>query len=172
MFEPPLVIGGGSDALMQRFDEEIARGKVAAALITGMKAARLGPPIFDLIPRWLFERLTQAMLAAADRKAVPGDVTVRALAPTLHSDFQLVLASQNALEGFGDIQADVLLLGGSKSPPFLGASLDALERVLSRAQRVELAGLGHAASGHADDPMTGKGADPERVARELRRFFA
>ena len=30
----------------------------------------------------------------------------------------------------------------------------------------------HAASGNADDPMTGKGADLERVARELRRFFA
>jgi pimeloyl-ACP methyl ester carboxylesterase len=157
---------------MRRFDEEIAQGKVAAALITGMKAARLAPPIFDLIPRWLLERMTQAMLAAADKKAAPGDVTVRALAPTLHYDFQLVLASQNALEGFGDIQADVLLLGGSKSPSFLGASLDALERMLPGAERVELAGLGHAASGNAHDSMTGKGADPERVARELRRFFA
>jgi len=120
----------------------------------------------------LTEALAEAMLAAADKKAAPGDVTVRALAPTLHYDFQLVLASQNTREGFGDIQADVLLLGGSKSPSFLGASLDALERGLPRPERVELAGLGHAASGNADDPMTGKGADPERVARELRRFFA
>jgi pimeloyl-ACP methyl ester carboxylesterase len=172
IFEPPLVIGGDSSMLMRRFDGEIAQGHVAAALTTGMKAARLGPPIFDLIPRWLLERMTQTMLAAADRKAAPDDVTMRALAPTLHYDFQLVLASQGALDRFGEIRADVLLLGGSKSPAFLSASLDALARVLPGAERVELAGLGHAASGNADDPMTGKGADPQRVAQELRRFFA
>ncbi|MDP9320917.1 MAG: hypothetical protein M3P16_07460 [Chloroflexota bacterium] len=157
---------------MRRFDDEIAQGKVAAALITGMKAARLGPPILDLIPRWLLERMTGNMLAAEDRKAAPGDVTVRMLAPTLHYDFQLVLQSQDVLERVGDIRADLLLLGGTKSPAYLTASVDALERVLPRAERVELARLGHAASGNTDDPMTGKGADPERVARELRRFFA
>jgi len=172
LFEPPLLIDGGSAALIRRFDDEIRRGKVAAALITGMKAARLGPPIFDLIPRWLLERMTRTMLAAEERKAAPGDVTVRMLAPTLHYDFQLVLGSQGALERFGDIPADVLLLGGSKSPAFLKASLDALERVLPGAERIELAGVGHSASGNADDPMTGKGAHPERVAQELRRFFA
>ena len=172
IFEPPLLIGGDSTALMRRFDAEIAQGKVAAALITGMKAARLGPPIFDLIPRWLLERMTQTMLAAADRKAGPDDVTVRMLAPTLHYDFQLVLDSQGGLDTFGEIRADLLLLGGTKSPAFLRASLDALERVLPRAKREALAGLGHAASGNADDPMTGRGADPQRVAQELRRFFA
>ena len=173
LFEPPLLIDGSTSvALMRRFDEEIAQGNVAAALITGMKAARLGPPIFDLIPRWLLERLTASMLAAEDRQARPGDVTVRMLAPTLHYDFQLVVQSQGVLERVGDIRADLLLLGGTKSPAYLTASVDALERVLPRAERVRLAGLGHAASGNAGDPMTGKGADPERVARELRRFFA
>ena len=173
IFEPPLLIDAVTSApLMERFDREIADGNVAAALITGMKAARLGPPIFDLIPRWLLERMTRTMLAAADRKAAPDDVTVRMLAPTLHYDFQLVLESQGSLERFAAIGADLLLLGGSESPAFLTASLDALARVHPRAERVELAGLGHAASGNAGDPMTGRGADPERVARELRRFFA
>lgn len=115
--------------------------------------------------------MTGSMLAAEDRKAAPGDVTVRMLALTLHYDFQLVLQSQDVLERVGDIRADLLLLGGTKSPAYLTASVDALERVLPRAERVEFAGLGHAASGNTDDPMTGKGADPERVARELRRFF-
>jgi pimeloyl-ACP methyl ester carboxylesterase len=172
IFEPPLLIGGDLSALTRRFDAEIARGKVAAALITGMKAARLGPPILDLIPRWLLERMTQTMLAAADRSAAPDDVTVRMLAPTLHYDFQLILDSQGRLDPFGEIRADLLLLGGSKSPAFLTASLDALERVVPHAKRVELAGLGHSASGNTGDPMTGKGADPQRIARELRNFFA
>jgi pimeloyl-ACP methyl ester carboxylesterase len=173
IFEPPLAIDRATSLpLMQRFDAEIARGDVAAALITGMKAAQLGPPLFDVIPRWVLERMTRAMLAAEERKAAPGAVTVRSLAPMLHYDFELVLESQGTLERFGDIRADVLLLGGSQSPAFLKASLDALERVLPGAERRELAGTGHSASGNADDPMTGKGAQPERVAQELRRFFA
>lgn len=172
IFEPPLLIDETkSPPLMRRFDEEIAQGRVAAALITGMKAARLAPPVFDRIPRWLLERMTQAMLASEDKRAAPDDVTMRMLAPTLHYDFALVLGSQGALDRFAAITADVLLLSGTASPAFLQASVDALERVLPRAKRVRLAGLGHSASGNAADPMTGRGADPVRVALELRRFF-
>jgi len=49
--------------------------------------------------------------------------------------------------------------------------LDAVERVLPRAKRTELPGLGHTDSGNADDPMTDRGAHPERVAEELHRSF-
>jgi hypothetical protein len=111
------------------------------------------------------------MLASEDKGAAPGDVTMRMLAPTLHYDFELVLGSQGALDRFAAISADVLLLGGTTSPAHLQASVDALERVLPRAERIKLVGLGHSASGNAADPMTGRGADPGRVARELRRFF-
>jgi hypothetical protein len=48
----------------------------------------------------------------------------------------------------------------------LRAALDALEKVVPRAKRIELAGVGHEASGNSD--RRGK---PERVAQELRRFF-
>jgi pimeloyl-ACP methyl ester carboxylesterase len=172
IFEPPLMTNGArSSALLRRYDDEIAQGRVAAALVTGMKAAQLGPPIFDLIPRWLLERLTQQMLASDDKRARPGDVTVRMLAPTLHYDFALVTESEGALASFQAIRADVLLLGGGKSPAYLKASVDALEKILPTSGRVEFAELGHSASGNSDDPMTGRGADPERVAVELRRFF-
>jgi len=62
------------------------------------------------------------------------------------------------------VRADVLLLGGSKSPSFLTHTLDALSRVLPNVERVELQGLSH---GAALD-----GGKPERVAQELQRFFA
>ncbi len=39
IFEPPLLVGAGSLALMKRFDEEITHGKVTAALVTGMMPA-------------------------------------------------------------------------------------------------------------------------------------
>jgi len=168
IFEPPLLVDGPAPtAGLTRFDKEIAQGKVAAALITGMKETQIGPPMLNLMPRWLLERLTTMMLASEARKAGRDDVTMRMLAPTLHYDFQLVIEMHGALESFRAVRADVLLLGGSKSPSYLKASLDALEKVLPGVRRVEFPGLGHEASGNSD-----RRGQPERVAQELRRFFA
>jgi hypothetical protein len=64
----------------------------------------------------------------------------------------------------------VLLLGGSKSPAFLKASLSELEKILPNAQRLELVGLGHASSWNYDKRRNPNG-HPSRVAEELRKFF-
>jgi len=171
IFEPPLLVNrSATTAWLRRFDEEIARGDVAAALITGMKATEMGPAMLNLMPRWLLERLTTMMLASEDKKASDGDVTMRMLAPTLHDDFQLVIEMDGALETFRGLRADVLLLGGSKSPAYLKTALDTVEKVLPRAERVEFPGLDHGAS--SDLSNTNRGGNPVVVARELRRFFA
>lgn len=168
IFEPPLNVNGSvSTAFLPRYDNEIARGKVAAALVTGMQAAQMGPPIFNAMPRWLLERLTALMMASEDKKATPDDVTMRALAPTLHHDFQLVIETEGALERYGAIRADVLLLGGSQSPAYLKVALDALEGVVPNVRRVVLPGVGHGASGERD-----RGGKPDLVAHELRRFLS
>jgi pimeloyl-ACP methyl ester carboxylesterase len=167
IFEPPLMIDGPAPtAWLTRFDREIAQGKVAAAMITGMKGAEMGPPMLNLIPRWLLERMTTMMMASEDKKAGADDVTMRLLAPTLHYDFQLVIEMAGPLERFRTVRAEVLLLGGSKSPAYLTRAVDALEKVVPHVTRVEFPGLGHDASGNAD-----RRGHPERVARELRRFF-
>src|SRR5262249_34903714 len=146
---------------------EIARGQVAAALITGMKGAELGPPLLNLLPRRLVEWLTGKMLAAQDRKGAGDYVPMRALAPLLHYDFTVVSEMSGDLQRFAAIPAAILLLGGSKSPAFLKAALDRLQQTIPQAQRVELPGLGHAAVWNAD-----LGGQPGPVALTLRRFFA
>jgi len=73
----------------------------------------------------------------------------------------------NKLENFRAVHTEVLLLGGSKSPAYLKAALDALEKVLPQVTRIEFPGLGHAASWNTD-----RGGQPEPVAQALRRFFA
>ena len=167
IFEPPLMVNGSAPtAWLTRFDKEIAQGKIAAAMITGMKGAEMGPPMLNLMPRWVLERLTTMMMASEERKASGDQVTMRMLAPTLHYDFQLVIEMDGALESFRALRAEVLLLGGSKSPAYLKAALDALEKVLPQARRVEFPGLGHEASGNRDQR-----GQPVRVAQELRRFF-
>ncbi|HLZ09766.1 MAG TPA: alpha/beta hydrolase, partial [Chloroflexota bacterium] len=168
IFEPPLLVDGSVPTdFLARYDDEIAQGKIAAALVTGMKATQMGPAVFNVIPRWLLERLTAMMMAGEDKRAAVDDVTMRKLAPTLHYDFQLVVESEGLLESFNQIPADLLLLGGSKSPAYLKVALDALEKALPRAKRVEFPGLGHGASGN-----TNRGGQPKLVARELRQFFS
>jgi pimeloyl-ACP methyl ester carboxylesterase len=168
IFEPPLMFNGSVPAaLLRRYDEEIAQGKVASALITGMKAAQMGPPIFNLIPRRPLEWLTNMAMASEDKKAKVDDVTMRMLAPTLHYDFQLIVETEGALDGYRAIDSEVFLLGGSKSPAYLKAAVDALEKVLPNVSRVEFPGLGHGATGNTD-----RGGRPELAAQALRQFFA
>jgi pimeloyl-ACP methyl ester carboxylesterase len=171
LYEPALIVNGSaSTAFLARYDREMAQGRVAAALVTGMKGAQMGPPIFNLMPRWLLELLTNMAMAQEDKQAKSGDVTMRMLAPTLHYDFQLVAEMAETLERFRAVQAEVLLLGGSKSPTYLKGALDALEKVLPHVQRVEFPGLDH--GGSSDHSKTNQGGQPERVAQALRRFFA
>ncbi|HXN03953.1 MAG TPA: alpha/beta hydrolase [Candidatus Acidoferrum sp.] len=167
IFEPPLMVNGSAPTRwLTRFDNELAEGHIAAAMVTGMKGAEMGPPMLNLMPRWLLERLTTMMMASEEKKAGADDVTMRMLAPTLHYDFQLVIEMDGALEKFRAVRAEVLLLGGSKSPAYLTSAVDALEKVLPHVTRVRFPGLGHEASGNTD-----RRGQPDRVAQELRRFF-
>lgn len=168
LFEPPLSIADSTlTSFMARYDREIAQGKVAAALVTGMKATQMGPPILNLMPNWLLESLTNMLMKSEDKKASGADVTMRMLAPTLGHDFRLIGEAKGALQSVAALQATTLLLGGSASPAYLKASVDALAQVLPHAKRIEFPGLNHGASGPTD-----RGGQPERVAQELRRFFA
>lgn len=167
IYEPPLLINGSPPiAWLTRFDKEMAQGKVASALITAMKGTQMGPPIFNVIPHRLLELLTNMAMKNEDKKAKDYDVTMRMLAPTLHYDFQLVVEMAEKLESFKAIQAEVLLLGGSKSPAYFKVALDTLEKVLPHVTRIEFPGLGHGGSGN-----TNRGGKPERLAQELLKFF-
>jgi pimeloyl-ACP methyl ester carboxylesterase len=168
VYEPPLFADRSvPSAVLARYDREMARGKVAAALITAMKGAQMGPAAFNYIPRPLLVMLTNRMLRSQDGKPAGDYLTMKALAPLLHYDLQLVADMSGKHRDFGAIRAEVLLLGGSKSPAYLKSALDSLEKVLPQAQRVEFSGLDHAASWNTDI-----GGRPESVAEELRRFFA
>lgn len=172
IYEPPLFMDAQEPtAILTRYDREMAQGKLAAALVTGMKGAQMGPAIFNMLPGWLLGRLTAMAMNHEEKNGangyVNGYVPMRALAPTLHYDFQLVAEMSGNIERFRNVQAAVLLLGGSKSPAYLKAALDALEKVLPHASRIEFPGLDHAASWNSD-----RGGHPQPLAEALRRFFA
>lgn len=168
IFEPPLSINGSVDMRwLPELDRELAQGKLDAALVTGMLGAQMGPAFMRKLPRGLLELMTRQMMASEQKKAKPGDVTMRALAPTLRSDFQLVGELADTLDDYRAIPGDVLLLGGSKSPAYLQQAVNALAQTLPGARRVVFAGLDHSATGPRE-----MGGNPELVAQTLRDFFA
>jgi len=170
VYEPALIVNGSaSTALVAQYDEQILDGDVAGALVTGMLAAQLGPPIFAVMPRRLLELLTTLAMKSEKRKAKRGDVTMRVLAPTLHYDFELITEMAETLDSYRALRTDVLLLSGSKSPPWLKSAVDALAHVMPHATSVEFAGLDH--GGSSDTSSTNRGGDPQRVGQELRTFF-
>jgi pimeloyl-ACP methyl ester carboxylesterase len=162
LYEPPLAIGGSTPrGWVARFEQELAGGMLAAALVTAMKGMQV-VPVFVRLPRFLLVPVL-ALVMRAQGDGDPEDVAIRALVPTLRYDMQVVREMSDTLDDYRTLQARVLLLSGTRSPGFFGVALDGLERTLPRVERVAFPGLGH--DGPEDD------GEPERVAQQLQRFF-
>lgn len=172
VYEPALVMDAGwSSDWISRFDQEMAQGNAAAALITSMYGFDLAPPVFKLMPRRLLESLTRMGMKKEDKKAAADAVTMRKLAPTLRYEGLLLAEMAGTIDTFAEVPADVLLLGGSKGLPFLKPALDALAQTLPHSRRVQFPGLDHGGSSDASSTNPG-GGKPETVARQIRPFFA
>jgi pimeloyl-ACP methyl ester carboxylesterase len=172
IYEPPLFLNSSEPtAFVTRFNRELTQGRVAAALVTALKGAQMGPPISNFMPRFLLESLTNMVMKSEDKKGSGEYLPMRQLAAALQYDFQVVVEMSGKLESFRALQTEVLLLGGSKSPAYLKEALDALEKVLPHVTRVEFQGLGHGSPWNYDKQGDPDGK-PEPVAQALRRFFA
>ncbi len=158
LYEPPLSVDGSTPSQwMPRYERELAAGRTTAALITGMRGLRvdrvmshvphLAAPILDLMLR--------------HEHVAPGDVAIRDLVPTWQYDIAIIRETADRLTRYAEVRADVLLMGGSRSPAFLGRALDELAAVLPASRRTTLTGLGHQAA--VDQP--------DRVAAALREFL-
>ena len=169
VYEPAVIPDGATyTSWLPRYEREMAQGKVAAALVTSMAGLRLGPPAW--FPRGLLTVATKVMMKSQDRKAVPGEPTMRALAPTLRYECLLLTEMTGKAATFAGIAADVLLLTAGKGLSWLRPGFDALEAALPSVTRHEFAGLDHGGSG--DRSRVNPGGKPEAVAAEVGRFFA
>lgn len=162
VYEPPLSVNGSSPVgWVPQYESEIAEGKLSDAVVTALKGMGV-EPVMSRVPRAIIVPALRVGLKS-DERTRADDVSIASLIPTLHYDMVLVAETADTLDDYRAIDADVLLLGGSKSPGYLHTSLDALEGVLPHVRRVTFAGLRH--SGPDDD------GDPARVAAELLPFF-
>lgn len=161
LYEPPVPVGTPSPlAFVSRYERELAAGNLAAAMVTVMKGTRDRCDWFTSLPRLLLTPTMGMALRGNGEEAA----AVRELVPTVHYDLQLVAATAGQVQRFGAIRMPVLLMGGDHSNRYLPMALDALQRELPQAKRVELKGIGHLAADNVGKPGL--------VASELRQFFA
>ena len=172
-YEPGLLMDRSTryTGWVRRFDQEMAKGKVAAAVVTSVRGLDLAPPAFKRMPRPLAEALTNKVMDSEDKKATSDTVTMRQLAPTLRWEGLLLAEMAGTIGSFADVPAEVLLLGGDmKRPAFIKPAFDALARTLPHNRHVLFPGLDHGGSG--DVGPANRGGKPEVVAPEIRSFFA
>jgi len=172
-YEPALLMdaSGRYTNWVPRFEEEMAYGQAADALITCMYGFDLAPPAFKILPRRLLVAATNAAMRKEDSHATLGTVTMRQLAPTLRNEALLVAEMAGTIATFADIRADVLLVGGDmKRPAFIRPAFDALASTLPRNRCAVFHGLDH--GGSADVGPANRGGKPEIVAPAIQSFFA
>lgn len=162
-YEPPFSVGGSNLVhWAPRFDREIERGKLAAAMLTVLRGTG-DSRLLKLTPDFVLLPLLGLGIRADARSVKEGDVRIADLIPTMHFDAQIVTETSVNLEKLKELRSEVLLIAGSTSAAFFSRSLERLLELLPRAKRVELPGVGHLAAEN--------GGKPELVAATLRRFF-
>ena len=164
IYEPALSLHGSiSTSWIPKFEREIAEGKLASALITFIKTDNM-----SRLPQWLLLPILKWYIQREEKTLLPNDIPMKALIPTQRFDGLLVKEMDGSLKNFAGVQAEVLLLGGAKSPAFLRDILDALNHTLPHVKRIEYPDLNHSAPNQNRPNQKG----PERIAGDLRAFFS
>ncbi|AMR29398.1 hypothetical protein A0257_21385 [Hymenobacter psoromatis] len=166
LYEPPFYVDGVPVQHIERLNREIAAGKLNSALVSIFRTTKVGPPVFNVLPRFVLKPLTAAFLKSEAKKTPGQYAPIPALIPSTRYDFQVVLNRGGAVQSYRTVDKQILLLGGSKSPAYLKKSLTTLATTLPHAHRVELPGLDHSGPWNADI-----GGKPTVVAEQIRQFL-
>jgi pimeloyl-ACP methyl ester carboxylesterase len=168
--EPAIFPHGVPSKGTRRFDSYAPAGDLAGMLVTGMKVAELGPGFLRALPDLLVKLAVRGIMRQEEKHGSGGYASMAELALAFRYDCDIVTGMDATLPRFAEITQPVLLLGGSKSPAYLGQALDLLEHTVPDVSRVELEGLDHAAAWNIDKQRNPHG-DPQVIAEQLKAFF-
>jgi len=167
LFEPPLLVDATTAHLLQlerNYDRAMAKQQYGKAFISFMKKAGDRGSWMKSLPAFVTAPLMNiAINSNAKRKSDKKKTDLKSLIIATQYDNRAVRQSQGIIDKVPDITADILLMGGEKSNPFLKKSSDALNAALPNAQRITLPNTGHTAAANSEKP--------ELVANELIAFM-
>lgn len=163
VYEPPLSVHDSvPTSWLKRYEREVAQGKYASAMITALKGLQINQ-LFTILPRPVLLLLIMMLQRREQQTLQPNDVSMASLVPTGRLDLQLFHDMEDTLEHFAGMRAEVLLMGGEKSPAYLRDALAALNQTLPHVKRIQYPGLDHSGPN-----VTAT----ELIASDLRTFFS
>jgi hypothetical protein len=163
VYEPPLTTPTACPTTwVPRYEREMDRGDLAAAMVTAIKGTA-DVSALAVLPRLVFVPLMRLAIRASRRTPTGDAIPIAALIPTLRFDARLAREAEGAFASYASIRSDVLLLGGARSARPLRVAMGALATLLPNARRVEMKAIGHLAADNS--------GRPSEVADLLRAFF-
>jgi pimeloyl-ACP methyl ester carboxylesterase len=166
LHEPPILTSDTKAlAWIDNYRKVMAKGHYGRAFISVVHGTDDPSSLFNRLPGFLTAPLMNLAIKADAKKAKenPDDINLKALVAAMVYDIKVVEDSKGLLEKAQNITADVLLLKGQKSQPYLRNAIDKLSTALPKAQLIDIPGQGHTVSDN--------GGKPELVAKELIQFF-
>jgi pimeloyl-ACP methyl ester carboxylesterase len=158
LYEPAVSINGSLNLdWLSAFEQALKRDDPAAAFVIFFKGLRLHWT--SRLPAWVLAVFSHLMLRTDDGREMAE------LLPTGIWEikaFQRLEQAGQTYQRYQHIQAETLLLGGSRSPDYLRNVLPILSKDIAHAHMIEMPGLDH----NAPDQNA-----IEAVAAELRKFF-
>lgn len=177
VFEPVVFVGQpGLDeftAIISRGQQLVTSGDIGAAMASlatdaagsDTRAQAVSAPYRVLQRIMVKPSICRAWLWADARQAKGDRAALRDLIVAWKQEMDVVVASEGTIDDYKGVTAEVLLLCGTGAPPLFTGTLDALQKVLPHATRIELPALNH---GGPQD----QGGNPVVIAEQLRQFFA
>lgn len=175
IFEPPLAINASRfEQMYLQFEKNYKTGDAASMLVLGMRMSEMGPRVLHFLPLWLLRPMVKRLSTAEAQKRKAGAAAeiplLQNLAPTLLYDFQLVRGMicrpHSDFSALSKSNAQILMLSGTASRPYLIASCELLENAIVGARHTRLDGLDHLGTGN--EKFGGK---PKLVANVLGEFY-
>ncbi len=162
IFEPPLTPDGIPFPFVKKYESAMAAGNYGKAMLSIINGTT-DSLFFKLVPAFLTAPFLNVIIKADAQKDKGNDVSLQKLIYAFKYDDKIVVDSTSIIDACKNITAEVLLIGGEKSKPFLRNVLDILTPLFKYATRIELPGVGHTAANNSDNPKL--------VADALKKFF-
>lgn len=163
LYEPPLAIAGHPfnkiEGPYQKALKDNNYGRAFVAILKGTGDDSL----FSKLPAFITAPLINWQMKSQLKKTAEDEIPLRVLVENFSQDRIVINDSARLLPEIKDIQASILLLGGTKSTDYLEKALDSLQQIIPNARRIYLKGLGHIAADNSEQPL--------KVAEVLLDFF-
>lgn len=165
LYEPPIpVYGNPFKKLDNDYGRAISKGNLGKAFLAILKGT--GDPdisILNTLPAFITAPIINMMMRSQMKNRVENEIPLQESVLTFRHDLVLIKESAALSAKAKNIQADVLLLYGSKSQKYFKPVIDQLYASLPNARRVEFKKMGHLAADNSENPV--------KVAQVLLHFL-